>query len=441
MQNKPRTYHKLGASAAVLPLGRMLQTFAAAVAATPTPAVPSAGCSLAAPTTPGPRILDVLLSVDDAALGPSTRRFRLSVPPNLTSPAVPRPLLLGFHGQAGNGTEFALAHKYEEWAAARGWFMAHPFGIDIQQDPGKDTGWNCGTGGDDSTCLPGTTNNSTHASCARLGKQGRCNWSTCFDDGTFISKLLRSLEASYCLDTSRYGVVGQSNGAMFIHHLITSMPGTFRAAVPCFGTPLLGYLDGAKFELITQAAATRRTAVLSLHGRDDPTIPPGGGRSADGWLYETLNRSTAAWVANHADCDANAPPPAVHTPWDGTTGSRLLCAIACRSNATNRTHVATCMYDAGHGYAQNLTASDDLVWSWFVASFDDMPWPPPATAAAAAVEGPLQWHHESLQRRPAGEPATRPQQHLGGVPVPRPPWPTARFGRRGGALMVEPLRS
>ena len=240
----------------------MLFVAASAAAQSPSPAVPSAGCTLASPTTPGPRIIDGDLGVDDAALGPSVRRFRLSVPPDLGSPAVPRPLLLGFHGQADNGTDFALSHQYEGWAATHGWFMAHPDGIDVQQDPGANTGWNCGTAGDDSTCLPGTTNNSTHVSCARLGKNGRCNWATCFDDVAFVAKLISSLEASYCLDTSRYGVVGQSNGAMFIHHLITSMPGTFRAAAPCFGTPLLGYMDGAKFQLLTRAAAARKVREL-----------------------------------------------------------------------------------------------------------------------------------------------------------------------------------
>ena len=96
--------------------------------------------------------------------------------------------------------------------------------------------------------------------------------------------------------------------------------------------------------------------------------------------------------------------------------------------------------DAGHGYAQNLTASDELVWSWFVASFEGTPWPPPALAAASEVVQLLR-HREPLQRRSAGEPATQPQQHLretlAAVPVPRPPWPTARFSRRGGVL-VEP---
>lgn len=174
---------------------------------------------------------------DQLPLGRSIRTVRLAAPA-LSGAATPRPLLFGFHGQGSNGDEFASAHSWERKALAAGYFMVHPWGIDTVQDAGKDTGWNCGTAGDDSVCLPGTTSNSTHASCTALGRGGGCNWATCYDDTSFVSHLLRILEAKYCLDTSRYAVIGQSNGAMFTHHLITSLPGTFRVAVPCFGTPL-----------------------------------------------------------------------------------------------------------------------------------------------------------------------------------------------------------
>ena len=97
--------------------------------------------------------------------------------------------------------------------------IAHPFGIDTVQDPGKDTGWNCGTAGDDSTCLPGTTNNSTHSSCARLGRDGRCNWSTCYDDLAFVRQLLKVLEDKFCLDRSRYAVFGRALSPPLPHTL------------------------------------------------------------------------------------------------------------------------------------------------------------------------------------------------------------------------------
>ena len=140
---------------------------------------------------------------DQPPLGRSNRTVRLAAPA-LSGTATPLPLLLGFHGQGSSGDDFAAAHSYERKALAAGYFMVHPWGIDTLQDAGRDTGWNVGTAGDDSTCLPGTTSNSTHASCTALGRGGRCNWATCYDDIAFVQQLLRTLEARYCLDTKRY---------------------------------------------------------------------------------------------------------------------------------------------------------------------------------------------------------------------------------------------
>ena len=175
---------------------------------------PSAGCFTEDERpAAASRITKLVIGMtDQPPLGRSNRTVRLAVP--ALSDATPRPLLLGFHGQGSSGDDFASAHSYERKALAAGYFMVHPWGIDTVQDAGRDTGWNVGTGGDDSTCLPGTTNNSTHASCTVLGRGGRCNWATCFDDVAFVQQLLRTLGASYCLDTSRYAVVGQSNGAL-----------------------------------------------------------------------------------------------------------------------------------------------------------------------------------------------------------------------------------
>jgi poly(3-hydroxybutyrate) depolymerase len=145
----------------------------------------------------------VIAMTDQLPLGRSNRTIRLATPA-LSGAATPRPLLLGFHGQGSSGSDFAAAHSYERKALAAGYFMVHPWGIDTVQDAGRDTGWNVGTAGDDSTCLPGTTGNSTHASCSALGLGGRCNWATCYDDVAFVQQLLRTLEARYCLDNSRY---------------------------------------------------------------------------------------------------------------------------------------------------------------------------------------------------------------------------------------------
>ena len=115
------------------------------------------------------QITELSMDVTDPLLGYSIRKVRLAAP-TITVAATPRPLLLGFHGQGSSGVEFATAHSYERQALAAGYFMAHPWGIDTVQDFGRDTGWNCDTAGDDSICLPGTTSNSTHASCTALGR-------------------------------------------------------------------------------------------------------------------------------------------------------------------------------------------------------------------------------------------------------------------------------
>ena len=180
-------------------------------------------------------LVSVNLTVTDPNMGKINRTYLLGVPHKASSSM---PLLLGFHGQGGDKT-WEQSHSFTAKAAAAGWLVAYPLGLAEDQD----TGWNCGTGGDNSTCVEGTTNSHCHASCRKLKTCGRCNWSTCYDDVHFISELLASLTKTYpALDKTRTFAVGQSNGAMFIHHLLHSLPGTFRAAVPVFGTPLMGYL-------------------------------------------------------------------------------------------------------------------------------------------------------------------------------------------------------
>ena len=42
------------------------------------------------------------------------------------------------------------------------------------------------------------------------------------------------------------------------------------------------------------------------------------------------------------------------------------------------------MYDGGHGYASNVTASDELVWAFIAAAFHDTAWPPPSSSSASS---------------------------------------------------------
>ena len=127
---------------------------------------------------------------------------------------------------------------------------------------------------------------------------GRCNWATCYDDAAFVGQVLHLLERDFCVDPARIFLVSESNGGMLVHYLISTFPGRFRAAAPVFGLPLLGYLVGDNYQLLSQQAKAQSTSILQLHDRGDLIIPWQGG-ATDGWLYESLNRSLGVWSALH----------------------------------------------------------------------------------------------------------------------------------------------
>jgi len=59
----------------------------------------------------------------------------------------------------------------------------------------------------------------------------------------------------------------------------------------------MGYLTGADYTLITSRSALAGTSVLALHDRQDTNIPPAGGVSAFGWIYESLARAVGVYAA------------------------------------------------------------------------------------------------------------------------------------------------
>lgn len=229
-------------------------------------------------------------------------------------------------------------------------------------DVGEDSGWNVGTAGDNSTCTAKTSGANCLVSCHKLGKCGPCNWSTCYDDVHFIQRLLTKLEEDLCLDSERFFAVGESNGAMLVHHLIQQLPGRFLAAVPVFGSPLLGYLVGAEYQLIAEQALARRTSILQLHDRSDTVIPWQGGESGDGWLYESRDRALGVWASLHA-CEKH--PVLMDTIYsDGPANIKCFAYPGCRTGG----RVTFCMYDGTHGVWPDQPRAVQLIWSFFQAA-------------------------------------------------------------------------
>eukprot|EP00928_Gymnodinium_smaydae_P027047 TRINITY_DN2103_c0_g1_i1.p1 TRINITY_DN2103_c0_g1~~TRINITY_DN2103_c0_g1_i1.p1 ORF type:complete len:260 (-),score=34.47 TRINITY_DN2103_c0_g1_i1:519-1298(-) len=233
--------------------------------------------------------------------------------------------------------------------------------------PGEEqgTGWNVGSASDNSTCIPQGVGDyyGCYKSCRALKKCGRCNWSTCYNDVLFVQTLLTAIGNEYCIDLDRVYAQGASNGAMMVQHLVRALPNTFAAVSAWYGTPLIGHLLGQQQQLVHDQAALSRTAYLALHGRNDTTIPPSGGVSDGGWIFEPLVQSTAAWAALHR-CD-DVPTP-LATRWDGGDKNfRCEEYMACASLR----RVVQCMYDGQHGDEPTGTDGDQATL-WFMFQFE-----------------------------------------------------------------------
>lgn len=336
---------------------------------------PSIGCSRAAPQDVAQRWLQarrpqggwVTLEVVEPSQRSGPREVWAALPAEQSQRAgkAMYPLLLFFHGQTGRADATASRHQYLKLGHETRFLTVYPQGLDDHTPKGQDngSGWNVGTGGDNSTCVvEGKVPFTCYESCTALNQCGPCNWIGCHDEPSFVRKILDEISSIMCVDLSRLYIAGVSNGGMLVHHLVQQMPGTFAAAVPWYGQPLLGYGLGGNYELLRDSEATRQTAMLQLHGRQDAVIPIAGGVSSQGWIYEPLRRIQSGWAAIHG-CTLESSP--VSTMWDGGKDN-----FACEEHlhCFSGKRVMRCLYDGDHGQWPAGNVSDDAT-VWFMLQF------------------------------------------------------------------------
>lgn len=324
---------------------------------------PSPGCTRS--LVPAAGLHQRYITVAD--FEPIKRTYWIDIPEGLSRTAQSKssPLILAIHGQGGTGKDFAAWHKFAEIGRSEGLIAVFPQGMNDSY-PGEEqgTGWNVGSAGDNQTCeLKGVgTYYGCYTSCRKLQQCGRCNWSTCYDDVLFVSNVIEAVAEEFCVDLDRIYAQGESNGAELVHHLVRELPATFAGISTWYGTPLLGYLLGKNMQLIRGHTELSRTAVLALHGRNDTTIPPEGGVTDGGWLFEPLRQSTGVWSYVH-QCDQTAKP--LSTRWDG--GPLNFRCMEHQSCSSGR-QVVECMYDGQHGDWPVGDAGDEITL-WFLLRF------------------------------------------------------------------------
>lgn len=313
---------------------------------------PSPGCS-AEYDEPTGQLVQRKIFVNDTNANAIQRRYTQFVPEGI-DPTAPPPLMFWFHGQYGHGKSDAEASTYVDYPMVQ----LYPQGLGPQDGGGCGTGWNTGPSGHDSSTCKKEAFGSTccYDSCMGLGvcsgggANAACGWATCYDDVDFVKALLDHAGKRLCFDMDAVFVTGASNGGMMTHYLYQALPDTFRAVLPVYGSPLVGYNQVVQ--------ANQDTSILQLHDRSDTIIPVAGG-DGDGWYYEPAADVLGSWAALHG-CAADASP--VTTPYDG--GSvELSCTewLGC----TDGKRVMLCMYDGQHG---SWPSQGEALSYWFFNS-------------------------------------------------------------------------
>jgi len=259
--------------------------------------IPAAAADPGAPT-PGAAITSGTFTVD-VVVGGVTRSAVVHVPTQVAArPGRVVPLVLHLHGGGGSPQNSIDTTGLVAAADANGFIVAFPQGTPIAVTlPNGTTGfvWNAG-------------------SCCAVAVRDDV------DDVAFLDQLIRSLERTLPVDTTRVVMSGHSNGAMMAWRFACERGGVLAAAMPVSGS-----LETAD----PNACRPRGTSLLAVHGDADRNHPIEGGtgtRSVSGVDYKPFADSVAAY-ARASGCRAQ---PAVATATVTTTSKYR----ACRRGAT-----------------------------------------------------------------------------------------------------------
>jgi len=134
------------------------------------------------------------------------------------------------------------------------------------------------------------------------------------DDVTFLTTLVRILEARYCVDPSRVYATGFSGGSRMASQLACDASGTFAAVAPVSG-----------LRRPTPCPTTRPVPIVSFHGTADP-VDPYDGHGEAYWTY-SVPQAAQDWAVQ----DSCSPTAATSVPAAGATLTRY---SGCAGGAT-----------------------------------------------------------------------------------------------------------
>jgi polyhydroxybutyrate depolymerase len=234
---------------------------------------PSSGCRAGGatagslPATSGTSVPDggVATEVRQLDVGGATRSYRLSTPAPAADAeqgsAVPRPLILVFHGFGSNAEQMAALTRMPAKGTAAGAVVAVPDGAPA----GPHATWQ-------------TDGHGT--------------------DAAFVEAMIDEIRATQCIDEARIDATGFSAGAAFTLAYSCTHPQQIAAVVTV----------AVDFKL----GCTTPLSILAFHGTADPIVPYADGAVGMA-LPGTKVRGTERNMADWAALDGCQPTPALET--------------------------------------------------------------------------------------------------------------------------------
>ena len=263
------------------------------------------------------------------------------------------PVVVGVHGYTSTATGFAASHGLNRHADEHGYIAVYPQGShfladDEQGQSYRVTSWNdlaanLGPKLKGPHCVADSINYPCPPEC---GECNRCAWTSCYDDVGFIEKMLDAVQSEFQTDSSRYYLLGVSNGAMMALRIGCNLSARFAAIAPIIGQLAPGYECGPAVDV----------PMLHLFGGEDDTVRFDGTPAGDGFIYASAAETAAVWSSALA-CETGP------TSWHNKISQ--IAGLVCTSYSDCRVdghEVVSCMDpDGGHAwpeqYVEDLPAT------------------------------------------------------------------------------------
>tara|TARA_B100000497_G_scaffold11469_1_gene13063 strand:- start:8858 stop:10015 length:1158 start_codon:yes stop_codon:yes gene_type:complete len=206
----------------------------------------------------------------------------------------PLPVVFGLHGYTSTATGFATAHGLDHHAEKHGYIAVFPQGSSFTANEAETsdsqliTSWNdmaanLADKGDTLHCVAESFTYPCPPNCESCSS---CMWTSCGDDLEYLNRVLADIKARYQTDSSRYYVLGVSNGAMMALRWACDSSEHFAAVASIIGQLAPGFA----------CQPSTKLPLIHLTGALDDVVREDGKPASDGFMYETAEKTQALWA-------------------------------------------------------------------------------------------------------------------------------------------------